>query len=669
NSGVCCLFEMRFIGVQHLFHTIIILTILLLVVTLNYAGIEGKQPNAEEQTVQYKDEPIQLVRPDEEHRNLVIIEENLKLLQSISSTLAIVAVVGKFHSGKSFLMNQLMRKSNGFGVGPFVKPETMGIWMWGQPMVLTLKNNESISVIFLDTEGFAANNVSENYDAKIFSVTTLMSSYLIYNSVKIIDQADIDYLELLSRRTQLFALRSQMSRVKWTDDFNHDLLTFPPLLWVVQDFVQMTVDGETPKEWLHRLMGTHVRENEDYIISLLSIFKSIDCHTLFLPAVKRHLLMNLSRATEEDLTDEYKTERDQLNKKLRAGIVPKAKNNKPLTGPGLAALLHILVNAANEGSLSEVPSRWNVFIERLKSTATEDCLQFYEAEMMAVHKETSDKPFPMKSFTDLHKRVANNTLRLLDQLLFGLDDALTTAMGTLKTKLSQKFNRMVHMNEKNIKLYCNEQLHRAELNAENELQRYRLPMLTEELIKKLNELNRIKSTELNNRLTEYLSESAAKKFVEVLKNSLKDKSESLMLQNNKALESLLVEADKVARDKFIYLCSNEDGKARPNNVIDSVLESSFEQALELFGKESGFVRAEKLFTLHLGNLKSRLVDEMKIVRKRNEESLGTQLKVEVDRLTAVFKENTGANKVQLPLNDTDLESVLNAERRRCLVLF
>ncbi|CAM1313018.1 Gbp5 (predicted), partial [Pycnogonum litorale] len=482
NSGVCCLFEMRFIGVQHLFHTIIILTILLLVVTLNYAGIEGKQPNAEEQTVQYKDEPIQLVRPDEEHRNLVIIEENLKLLQSISSTLAIVAVVGKFHSGKSFLMNQLMRKSNGFGVGPFVKPETMGIWMWGQPMVLTLKNNESISVIFLDTEGFAANNVSENYDAKIFSVTTLMSSYLIYNSVKIIDQADIDYLELLSRRTQLFALRSQMSRVKWTDDFNHDLLTFPPLLWVVQDFVQMTVDGETPKEWLHRLMGTHVRENEDYIISLLSIFKSIDCHTLFLPAVKRHLLMNLSRATEEDLTDEYKTERDQLNKKLRAGIVPKAKNNKPLTGPGLAALLHILVNAANEGSLSEVPSRWNVFIERLKSTATEDCLQFYEAEMMAVHKETSDKPFPMKSFTDLHKRVANNTLRLLDQLLFGLDDALTTAMGTLKTKLSQKFNRMVHMNEKNIKLYCNEQLHRAELNAENELQRYRLPMLTEELI-------------------------------------------------------------------------------------------------------------------------------------------------------------------------------------------
>lgn len=33
--------------------------------------------------------------------------------------------------------------------------------------------------------GFAANNISESYDAKIFSVATLLSSYLIYNSVKV----------------------------------------------------------------------------------------------------------------------------------------------------------------------------------------------------------------------------------------------------------------------------------------------------------------------------------------------------------------------------------------------------------------------------------------------------------------------------------------------------
>ena len=182
----------------------------------------------------FPDEPLQLVKPDIKHKKLLLVEENFKLLQKIEGSVATVAVVGKFHTGKSFLLNQLMGKYNGFGVGPYVRPQTMGIWMWGKPLTLTLESGDRISVVFLDTEGFAANNVSESYDAKIFAVSTLLSSFLIYNSVKIIDQSDIDYLELMSRRTQLFALRSQLSRAKWTDDFNHDLLSFPPLLWVVQ---------------------------------------------------------------------------------------------------------------------------------------------------------------------------------------------------------------------------------------------------------------------------------------------------------------------------------------------------------------------------------------------------------------------------------------------------
>ncbi|KXJ23596.1 hypothetical protein AC249_AIPGENE12396 [Exaiptasia diaphana] len=109
--------------------------------------------------------------------------------------------------------------------------------------------------------GFAATNVSETYDAKVFAVATLLSSYLIYNSVKIIDQADIDYLELLSRRTQ---------------------------------------------------------------------------------------------AREEDLTDEYKQERDALVNKVHKGLKPKGKNGFPITGPEFASLLEILVEAANEGSLAQM---------------------------------------------------------------------------------------------------------------------------------------------------------------------------------------------------------------------------------------------------------------------------------------------------------------------------
>lgn len=79
------------------------------------------------------DRPLQLVKPDpSEHKKLIVVEENLKHLHHVTSAVAVVAVVGKYHSGKSFLLNQLMGKKNGFGVGPTLRPQTMGIWMWGK---------------------------------------------------------------------------------------------------------------------------------------------------------------------------------------------------------------------------------------------------------------------------------------------------------------------------------------------------------------------------------------------------------------------------------------------------------------------------------------------------------------------------------------------------------
>ena len=79
------------------------------------------------------DRPLQLVKPDlKQHKRLILVEDNVKHLHFIKGAVAVVVVVGKFHSGKSFLLNQLMGKQEGFGIGPSVKPQTMGIWMWGK---------------------------------------------------------------------------------------------------------------------------------------------------------------------------------------------------------------------------------------------------------------------------------------------------------------------------------------------------------------------------------------------------------------------------------------------------------------------------------------------------------------------------------------------------------
>ncbi|KAG1660232.1 Guanylate-binding protein 5 [Nymphon striatum] len=588
----------------------------------------------------FEDKPIQLVRPDHEHKKLVIIEENLKLLQNIGNDLATVAVVGKYHSGKSFLMNQLMEKSEGFGVGP-------------SPIVMSLANGKTISVIFLDTEGFAATNVSENYDAKIFAVSTLMSSFLIYNSVKIIDQADIDYLELLARRTQLFALRSQMSKSKWTNDFNHDLLNFPPLLWVVQDFVQSTDHGESSQEWLKRLMETHVRENEDYVISLLGVFPSIDCQTLFLPAVKKKLLMDLSLAKNEDLTEDYKYDMLDLKQKLRKGIIPKEKNNKPLTGPGLAALLHILVDAANEGSLSEVPSRWKVFIERLEKTATEDCIKFYDGEMSLVLNSNENKPIPVLKLNDHHQNSLNSSIILLNQLLFGLHEALTAAKLTLNQELSLKHEKALDLNEKNIKLFCNDLLLKIDLNSETEIQNIKLPVKYLDLIRQINSLTQVKTTEFQTKIKEIVIKSQFERLVNKLKSILKDKAESIMHLNEQAMKNFFQEAvqSAVASVKF-------------HKVPEYVDISPFLQYNLEFGIHAENFKSEEMFHLYLGNLKTQLTDACEILKNQNEKILANELAKEVKVFSTKFSDSTGPSAMQLPQNESQLESKLSLENRR-----
>jgi len=38
------------------------------------------------------------------------------------------------HSGKSFLLNQLYDRKQGFELGPTIDPQTRGIWTWSEPL-------------------------------------------------------------------------------------------------------------------------------------------------------------------------------------------------------------------------------------------------------------------------------------------------------------------------------------------------------------------------------------------------------------------------------------------------------------------------------------------------------------------------------------------------------
>lgn len=612
-----------------------------------------------------EDVPIQIVRPAANHRDLELIESNLMLLRKLQGPVALVAVVGKFHSGKSFLMNQLMGKSRGFGIGPSVQPKTMGIWMWGNPLIYeSPRTGQKINLVFLDTEGFAANNVTENYDAKVFAVSTLLSSHLLYNSIKIIDQSDIDYLELLARRTQLFALRSQLSKSKWTTEFNHDMLTFPPLTWVVQDFVQETDNSETPTEWLHRLMAGHSRESDNYTISLLEIFDKVDCHTLFIPAFDKELLTDLSQAKDEDLSSDYKKERDQLIRKLRDTVSPKEKDNNFVTGSDLAQLLRVLVVAANDGSLADVPSRWNAFVENLQSTASDDCTTFYNKELDAFLVERNkNEPVSMRSLDLHHQQIKTQAFELLENLLHGLEDALTTARRDLGTGIDTIFLTKRDLNDKKIKIKCNQIKSKLELVAEEQLRKIEIPMKSDSLRKMADSI----SSQLVRAFQEDLVKLVDADTMQTLTVSF-EKSLNLLVGSVDASNKLLIEkAMQTVRETVLKSFDEgvDFGKGRKEatkpSVLNKILDQMCQNCNEDYKVKTAHFIDESAYEPALALFKQELMKRKEDRVKKNQELASDNIKTAIGRFSEKFAERITSRYLSLPMDELSLNSRLSKE--------
>lgn len=128
--------------------------------------------------------------------------EAVEFLNTIRTKVAIIAICGKYRTGKSYILNKLFieslseeRAKRGFQVGPTINPCTKGLWIWKE--IFHSPNDESLPLIIIDTEGLGAFDEDDNHDTKIFLLAMLLCSHLIYNSVGSIDENVLNSLSLV----------------------------------------------------------------------------------------------------------------------------------------------------------------------------------------------------------------------------------------------------------------------------------------------------------------------------------------------------------------------------------------------------------------------------------------------------------------------------------------
>ncbi|XP_074810258.1 guanylate-binding protein 1-like [Natator depressus] len=73
----------------------------------------------------------------------------VEILRGVAQPVVVVAIVGLYRTGKSYLMNSLARKQRGFSLGATIRSHTKGIWMWCLPHLCRAGH----ALVLRDTEG------------------------------------------------------------------------------------------------------------------------------------------------------------------------------------------------------------------------------------------------------------------------------------------------------------------------------------------------------------------------------------------------------------------------------------------------------------------------------------------------------------------------------------
>uniref|UniRef100_H3ALK3 GB1/RHD3-type G domain-containing protein n=1 Tax=Latimeria chalumnae TaxID=7897 RepID=H3ALK3_LATCH len=125
----------------------------------------------------------------------------------------------------------------GFSLGSTVKSHTKGIWMWCLPHPCKPDH----CLVIIDTEGLGdVKKGDQKNDHWLFALSILMSSMLIYNSMKIIDHNALSDLHLVTELLDLIKVRT------WQEERREDYEKFPPkFVWATRDFdLELEIGGK-----------------------------------------------------------------------------------------------------------------------------------------------------------------------------------------------------------------------------------------------------------------------------------------------------------------------------------------------------------------------------------------------------------------------------------------
>mmetsp|Transcript_65116 Transcript_65116/g.160321 ORF Transcript_65116/g.160321 Transcript_65116/m.160321 type:complete len:1255 (+) Transcript_65116:107-3871(+) len=349
-----------------------------------------------------------------------VADEAKAFLETLKAPIALASIVGRYRTGKSFLVNRMLLDvvGKGFQVGATVNSCTKGLWMWNKPLRCRNKDGTEVNLLIIDTEGIGSLDADADHDAKIFAMALLLSSYFIYNSTGSIDESALNNLSLVVELTKHIRTKAGSDQGETGENFSQ---FFPSFLWVVRDFALMLVDESgaefTSKQYLERSLTPTQGFSEGVEVKnrirrmLLAFFPDRDCVTLKRPVEDESMLQKLDTVDWGDLRPEFVQQVTTLRNKIYSSAPPKTLNGKALDGHMLAWLAEAYSKSINEGAALNIGDAWAQVSKSKNQKAVTEAISLYEA--LAEECKKKELPVSTRDLETKHAEFHQKAVKLL----------------------------------------------------------------------------------------------------------------------------------------------------------------------------------------------------------------------------------------------------------------
>ena len=305
-------------------------------------------------------QPLQLINTglsgDEFNLNIDV----LRMIETETRPITAIAIVGPTRSGKSYLMNRLMGRSDGFSLGSTVCAKTKGFWFWKGDFPTDPKR----CLLLLDVEGLGDPKKFNHgtHDLKLFTQAILSCTMLIYNTMGIIDASALDCLHLATK-----IVDDMMEKGAQSENANFGV-NFPHFVWAIRDqFLELKNEKDrilTPDELLEDCLNpiefpSNVTEErkasiEEYNFvrnAVREFFPKRNCFIFPRPAADENIA-NLDTLSNDELYPKFKESVDLFLKFVNSTAKNQKIEGSNLNGRAYSRMFQTFFESINKKNLS-----------------------------------------------------------------------------------------------------------------------------------------------------------------------------------------------------------------------------------------------------------------------------------------------------------------------------